>query len=150
MLYSGRCEYAVRALTYLAQQPANGFTLLAKITEAEDLPRAFAGKILQDLVRAGLLRSARGPTGGYALALPSADISLLQIVQSIDGTADLDRCAVGLNPCSDDMPCPLHDTWKPLRTEIKQYLEETTLLDLAAGVSRKRKLIEQAKVTNGV
>ena len=144
MLYSGRCEYAVRALTYLAQRPEGQLTLLAEITEAEDLPPAFAGKILQDLVRAGLLRSARGPAGGYALIAPAAEISMLQIVESIDGTDDLERCAVGLNPCSDETPCPLHDTWKPLRLQIKRYLEKTTLGDLAKGLERKRTLIERA------
>ncbi len=144
MLYSGRCEYAVRALTYLAQQPDDRLTMLSEVIEAEDLPPAFAGKILQDLVRAGLLRSARGPTGGYALTAPPEAISLLQIVESIDGTADLERCAVGLSPCSDQTPCPLHDTWKPLRLKIRRYLEKTTLGDLARGLTRKRKLIERA------
>ncbi len=141
ILYSNTCEYAIRALTYLAQQPTGELTMLSEITAAQELPRAFLGKILKDLVRTGMLRSARGPTGGYSLARDPAEISLLEIKEAIDGSGDLERCAVGLSPCSDDAPCPLHDAYKPLRTAIRTYLQDTTLAGLAAGLSEKQVLL---------
>lgn len=146
MLYSNACEYAIRALTYLAQTPPGQLTLLNDIAKTEDLPPAFLGKILQDLVRAGILRSARGPTGGYALAYPPAEITLLDIKEVVEGTAELERCAVGLNPCSDETPCPLHDTFKPLRQAIRRYLEETTVEELVRGLWEKRARIAERRL----
>lgn len=141
ILYSNTCEYAIRALTYLAERPPEERTMLSEIATAQDLPRAFLGKILKDLVRAGMLTSARGPTGGYSLACEPEDICILAIKEVIEGSGDLERCAVGLNPCSDDTPCPLHDTYKPLRTAIRAYLQDTTLASLVAGLSQKRALL---------
>lgn len=141
MLYSSACENAIRAMTFLAQRPAERRTPLAEIAAAEDLPHPFLGKVSGRLVRAGLLRSARGPMGGFVLARPASEISLLDIRAALDGTEDLEACAVGLDPCSDDTPCPLHETWKSLRTALKEYLKRTTLADMAEGVARKRALI---------
>lgn len=138
MLYSGACEHAIRALTYLAQQNAAAFVRLRDVASAEDIPYPFLAKIFQQLVRAGLLRSARGRKGGYALAEPASHIALYDIKEAIDGTEDLEECASGLDRCSDEMPCPLHDTFKPLRERIKAYLKATSLEDMARAVTRKR------------
>jgi Rrf2 family iron-sulfur cluster assembly transcriptional regulator len=115
--------------------------MLSEIAAAQNLPRAFLGKILKDLVHTGMLRSARGPAGGYSLAREPKEISLLEIKEAVEGRGDLERCAVGLSPCSDDSPCPLHDTYKPLRTAITAYLKDTTLAGLAAGLSKKQTLL---------
>jgi Rrf2 family protein len=138
MFYSNRCEHALRALTHLVGRPPGGLTRASDIADAEGIPLPLLGKILQDLVRAGVLRSMRGPKGGYTLAYRPADISLLEIKDVIDGTSDLTRCAVGLSICTDETPCPLHETIKPLREAITAYLERTTLNDLAKGLWRKR------------
>lgn len=143
MLYSSGCEYAIRALTYLAGRPPGRHASLAEIAGAQELPQPFLGKLLQDLVRAGMVKSARGPTGGYALAYPADEITLLDVKDAIEGTEDLERCAVGLDPCSDETPCPLHDAFKPLRQTIRHYLEETTLEDLSRGLARKQALLAE-------
>lgn len=114
---------------------------MGEIAEAEGMPRPFASKILPDLVRAGLLKSTRGPGGGYGLARPAAEISLFQIQEIFDGTSELDACAVGLTRCSDEAPCPLHEFFKPLRQSIREYLEGTTLEDMAMALERKRILL---------
>jgi Rrf2 family transcriptional regulator, iron-sulfur cluster assembly transcription factor len=139
VIYSSACEYAIRAASYLASRYEEDGSLikLRDIAEAEGLPPPFLSSILQRLVMAGLLRSARGPTGGYGLEAPPDRISLFDIKAAVDGTAELEACAVGLERCSDEMPCPLHDTWKPIRQEIKRYLETTTLKDMAAAVEKK-------------
>lgn len=138
MIYSSACEYGIRAATFLAAR--HGEEVLVKlrdISEAEDIPAPFLGSILQRLVTAGLLRSARGPTGGYALARPPEQVTLLDVKAALDGTAELDECAVGLGPCSDDMPCPLHDSWKPIREDIRRYLERTDLSQMARAMESK-------------
>jgi Rrf2 family protein len=145
MLYSSACGYAIRALTFLAQQPPGGFCQLRDIADGEDIPSAFLGKILQDLVRADLLHSAKGPHGGYALARRPAAITLYTIKEAIDGTADLEACASGLGRCSDDKPCPQHDRFKPLREGIRRYLTTTTVADMAQALAEKRALLARGQ-----
>ncbi len=141
MIYSTTCEYAIRALTVLAYEPSDRWILRTTIAEAGDLPAPFMGKILKDLVRAGLLASVRGRGGGYRLARAAEDIRLIDIREAIDGTGDLDSCAVGLDPCSDETPCPLHDDFKEVRETIRAYLNTTTLAQVASGRRSKTELL---------
>ncbi len=141
MIYSNACEYAIRGMAYLARQPAEQLCLLNDIAASEGLPYHFMGKIFQTLVRARLLRSVKGPGGGFSLTRPPEEISLYQIKEAIDRTEDLYRCAVGLDRCDDTTPCPLHDTFKPLRHEIRSYLEQTMLSDMALAVQQKKSLM---------
>ena len=138
MLYSSACGYAIRALTFLAEQPTGVLCQLRDIAVAEDIPAAFLGKILQDLVHARLLRSSKGPRGGYALARRAIAISLLDIKAAIDGTHDLEGCASGFGRCSDEMPCPQHERFKPLRVAMMRYLAETSVADMARALAEKR------------
>ncbi|MEX1256205.1 MAG: Rrf2 family transcriptional regulator [Gemmatimonadota bacterium] len=144
MVYSSACEYAIRAATHLALHKDEDWVRLRDISREEDIPAPFLSSILQRLVMSGLLRSARGPTGGYSLARPPEGISLHDIKAAIDGTAELDECGVGLGKCSDDMPCPLHETWKPIRAQIKEYLRRTTLQDMAVALTAKREMLARS------
>jgi Rrf2 family transcriptional regulator, iron-sulfur cluster assembly transcription factor len=137
MIYSSACEYAIRAVTHLAASK-NGLVKLREIAKSEEIPAPFLANILNRLVTAGVLRSTRGPTGGYGLMRPPGEVTLLDIKEAIDGLRELEECAVGLERCSDDTPCPLHDTWKPIRARIREYLESTTLEAMAEATNRKR------------
>ena len=149
MLYSTACGYAIRALTHLAGRPTEGFQQLRDIARAEVIPVAFLGKILQDLVRGGLLSSSKGPRGGYALARRPAAITLLAVKEVVDGTADLEGCASGLGRCSDDMPCPQHERFKPLRVAMRRYLATTTVADMAQALAEKRALLARTRGRRG-
>src|SRR3970040_1368238 len=96
------------------------------------------GKILQELVRKGLLASRRGPGGGFRLARRPQLITLRDIVAAVDGLDHFLECAVGLERCADDAPCPLHHTWKGLRGRILSYLETTSVAEMARAVARKK------------
>ena len=146
MLYSKTCDHAIRALAYLATRPAGEFCLVDKIADAEDMPRPYTSKILRDLVRAGVLTSSRGRGGGYGMARDPGDVSLLEIMEIIDGADRVDRCAVGLGVCNEYAPCPLHDEFQPLRTAIRAYLEGTTLAEMAGGLKRKQALLREETV----
>jgi Rrf2 family protein len=137
VFWSSGCEYAIRACVHLAGQP-DALVPLKDLTREESIPAPFVGKILQSLVRAGILRSVKGPRGGYGLARPPDEISLFTVTAAVDGTTHLETCALGLGHCSDEATCPLHDAFKPLRRSIRAYLDSTTLADLAAALSRKR------------
>ncbi|HEV3483632.1 MAG TPA: Rrf2 family transcriptional regulator [Candidatus Acidoferrales bacterium] len=145
MIYSKPCEYAIRALAFLAQSPRDGGTQGTAIAKGEGLPAPVLGKVLQELVRKGLLESRRGPGGGFRLARNPRLITLRDVVAAIDGLNQFAECAVGLEGCSDDSPCPLHDTWKGLRTQLMNYLETTTLSDMAATLRRKNELLHRPR-----
>lgn len=144
MLWSNACDYAIRAAVHLADNP-EALVALKDITREESIPAPFVGKLLQALVRADILQSVRGPRGGYALAHPPDQITLLMVVKAIDGTKALDRCVVGLGECSADMPCPLHDAFVPVRASIRACLEQTTLADMGGARRAKRARLARAR-----
>lgn len=147
MIYSRASEYAIRAFMHLAQAPDGRFVMVKQIAERENIPAHFLAKILQQLARKGLLRSSKGPNGGFALRHAPSEISLLHIVEALDGLGDFEKCVSGLAECSDDTPCPMHDAWKELRSRIMEYLERTTIADLVKALEEKRKSLEKARRT---
>ena len=142
MIYFNACEYGIRALVYLVGRGEGKRVLLKEIAEGETIPGPFLGKVFQILVKAGLLKSSKGPGGGYELARKPTEITLYDVRTAIDGDKDLDGCAAGLSECTDTQRCPLHDSWKPIRESIKTYLATTTLLDMAQAVEQKKLLID--------
>ena len=145
MIYSRPCEYALRALTYITVNSDSELIRTQEIAEAEGLPAPFLAKLLQQLARSGILVSVKGPKGGFGLARPPKEISLLEVVTAIDGEDGFMRCAIGLAECTDTAPCPLHDTWKPLRDQILDYMAGRSLANLAEAITRKKELIEKAE-----
>lgn len=138
MIFSRPCEYAIRALTSLAVAPG-GIARAEEIAQAEDIPLPILSKVLQDLVRKGLLQSRRGPGGGFRLARRLDLITLRDVVAAIDGLDQFYVCVTGLPDCSEEMPCPLHETWKRMRTSLMHSFETTTLLDMLRAVARRKK-----------
>lgn len=145
MIYSRSAEYAIRAFVHLAGVQDGKYAMVKQIAEQADIPSHFLAKILQQLARKGFLRSSKGPTGGFCLRLPAAELSLLQIVDAVDGLSDYERCPAGMAECNDQAPCGMHDSWKGLRGRIMDYLEHTTILDLAKSFELKRKNLEKVK-----
>jgi len=138
MIFSSSTEYAIRGLSELAARHAEGPVMLDDLVAGTDLPRDFLAKVFQKLVHGEVLRSAKGRGGGFCLARPAEEIALISIVEAIDGPQPLDRCVVGLEKCSDQMPCPQHDLYKPIRRRLRDYMMMTTLADLAAALRAKQ------------
>ena len=145
MIYSRSTEYAIRAFVNLARAPEGKYVMVKQIAEQEHIPAHFLAKILQQLVRKGLLRSSKGPTGGFCLGLPPQEISLIQLVEALDGLTDYQKCISGLSECTDKAPCPMHDSWKALRSRIMDYLEHTTIADVVQSLEQKRRTIERRR-----
>ena len=137
MLYSTTCAYAIRAMSRLTALEPPGYVRIQEVCEGTDLPAHFVAKIFRDLVRAGLLISAKGRGGGFALAKPPADIRLIDIVESVDGLKQYQRCVSGLAQCDDTQPCSQHDRFKQTRRQILEYLQSTSLDDMAAALQKK-------------
>ncbi len=147
MIYSRSSEYAIRAFVHLAQVPEGKYAMVKQIAAEEEIPSHFLAKILQQLARKGLLRSSKGPTGGFSLRVPADEIRLVDIVEALDGLGEYQKCASGLAECSDDMPCALHDSWKALRSRIMDYLGRNTIADLAKTLEQKRRLLDKQRRT---
>lgn len=131
-------------MTRLAALRPDGYVLLDDLCWGMDLPRHFVAKIFQDLVRKGLLTSAKGRGGGFALACKPTRIYLFDIVEVMDGLDQLDPCVVGMARCNDKQPCPQHKAWSLIRNQAKHYLERTTLQSMANTLNRKMNLIGRA------
>ena len=138
MIFSNATEYAIRGLSELAARGVSGPVMLDELVAGTDLPRDFLAKIFQKLVRAGILKSAKGRGGGFSLAKPQHEINLIDIVKAMAGPLLLEACVVGLEKCDDQMPCSQHDLYKPIRQRLKDYLRTTTLADLAASLRSKQ------------
>jgi Rrf2 family iron-sulfur cluster assembly transcriptional regulator len=138
MIFSTATEYAIRGLSEIAARGSNGRMLLDDVVAGSGLPRDFLAKVFQKLVRAGVLQSTKGRGGGFELARAPHEITLIQVVEAIDGPQAHDKCVIGFARCSDEMPCAQHDLYKPIRQRIKDYLNTTTAADLAASLRAKQ------------
>ena len=145
MIYSRTSEYAIRAFVNLSQVPEGKYAMVKNIAQQEGIPAHFLAKILQQLARKGLLRSSKGPTGGFSRRRAAPEISLMDIVSALDGLGDYEKCASGLAECNDDMPCGMHDAWKALRTRIMEYLEHTSIADIQTALEEKRRVAPKPK-----
>jgi len=147
MMYSTTCSYSIRALCRLTIISPTGYVRIQDICEGSELPAHFIAKIFRDLVRAGLLVSAKGRGGGYALARPAKDIRLYDIVEAIDGVDTYQQCVVGLAQCNDKQPCPQHEHFKAIRQRMLSFLNSTTLADMSKALGKKLDMLGMALPT---
>ncbi|MCB9915656.1 MAG: Rrf2 family transcriptional regulator [Planctomycetes bacterium] len=131
-------EYAVRALTYLAQQRGDGrYHLAREMADKLGIPAPFLGKILQPLVTREVLESQRGRNGGFRLALEPKDVPLARIAESQETNRGPRGCLLGQAECSDERACPMHEYWKVAADAFEAKMEKTTLADLVAFCENK-------------
>ncbi len=135
-MFSKTCEYGIRATIFIASQSYQDKRVgLKDISKKIDSPEAFTAKILQILVRSNIINSIKGVGGGFEIPKDTmSQIKLTQIVTAIDGDVVFTGCGLGLNHCSEDHPCPVHDKFKAIRNELAFMLENTNLEELALGI----------------
>ncbi len=144
MILSRASEYAIRAMVYMAGRQTDGPIQLKEIAEAENIPFHFLAKTMQVLTRIRLVKSFRGPHGGFTLMKPAAEIHLFEIVNAFDAISQWDTtCVLGINPCSDDVICPLHDDWSPIKDKIFALFQERTLNTLVGKIEEKRRKLRE-------
>ncbi len=132
-MFSRNCEYGIRACIYLAINSSEENKIqIGKIAERINAPKAFTSKILQQLVRHHMLHSTKGPYGGFYMTKDlSKSIHLIDIVELLDGKQSYTRCVIGLENCSPEKPCPLHEEFQHIRNKLKILLSNNTLCRLA-------------------
>ena len=140
-MFSKACEYGIRATIYIAKQSQLGKKVsLKEVAEAIESPIAYTSKILQLLSRNLIIKSDKGPTGGFSIDVVKLEkVKLSTIVFAIDGDSIYKGCGLGLKKCNEKMPCPVHHQFKIVRDELKKMLETTTIqslvLDLENGLT---------------
>lgn len=130
MVFSKTCEYAIRAVIFIAQKSENGAKIgIRDIAAGIDSPVHFIAKILQDLSKRGLVQSTKGPNGGFYIDKNAQKGTLADVVKAIDGDNVFIGCGLGLKICSEIKPCPLHHEFKIIRSEIQKILSSATIGD---------------------
>ncbi len=131
-MFSKTCEYAIRALIFIAQQTKDGSKVGIKVIAKEiDSPVYFIAKILQDLSRKSYVQSVKGPNGGFYLNEQNRKTTLAEIVREMDGNKLFDGCALGLKECSSAHPCPIHDQYRHVKDKLKNILETSIIDEMA-------------------
>lgn len=131
IFFSRQCEYALQAIMYIALKPEDEKVPIRELAKHLDIPFHFLGKILQDLTHNGLLKSLKGPTGGFSLGIPATRITPYHIVHSIDGSSFMQKCFLGFPTCSEEEHCAMHTQWKELRQKIYSLLNSKNIVQMA-------------------
>jgi Rrf2 family protein len=145
VIFSTTTEYAIRGLSEFAGRSPEGLMMLDDLVAGTDMPNDFLRKVFQRLVKGGVLTSSRGRRGGFRLARPPQQITLMHILEAMEGPQRLDGCVLGLTACNDAMPCGQHDFYKPIRQKLKDYLNHTTLADMASSLKTKQAWVQRVK-----
>lgn len=122
-------DYAIRCVLHLAESPGKRM-MVDEIARAKQIPKSFLAKILQKLVKAGIVRSFRGVKGGFSLAKSPEGISLLEVIVTIEGTVALNRCVVNRRLCSLSDICSVHPVWMQISEMVRRQLGRCTFAKL--------------------
>ncbi len=130
MVITRATEYAVRTVIYLAQHQKNDIVLKKDICRTQEVTPAFLTKILQPLIKVGIVNSQRGVGGGFLLAKDPSEITMLDILQAEEGQLKLNHCLVDADFCPRDAYCSAHEVWHETQHEMAQILGRYSIADL--------------------
>jgi len=125
-------DYGILGMLYLAMRPLEQVTLLHEIAEAQDIPESYLAKIFQDLSKEGLICSRRGAKGGFCLARPAAEITLLDVIQALEGPISLNRCLDIREDCPHLETCGVAPVLRQAQAQLLETLRSATFDDLAS------------------
>ena len=132
MIITRATEYAIRAILYMACQPQGQIVLKKDICRAQEITPAFLTKILQPLIKEGIVGSQRGVGGGFFLAKPAREITLYDIVKTQEGPLHLNQCLIKEGNCGREFFCPVHGAWHEIRDAFMATLSRYDFATLAA------------------
>ena len=125
MQITRQADYAVRAVLYLASLSNGTRAPTSKIAREQNIPSSFLAKIVSQLSVAGVVQTSRGARGGVSLARPSNEISLLEVIEAIDGPITLNECVPDPSVCPFGEDCAVHKIWREAQADLIKRLELT-------------------------
>ena len=146
MVITRATEYAVRTVIFLAQQPKNDIVLKKDICRTQEVTPAFLTKILQPLIKAGIVSSQRGVGGGFLLSKDPNEITMLDILQAEEGKLKLNHCLVDTDFCHRDGYCSAHEVWYETQHEMAQVLKRHSIADLVRREKEKLAFLKNQPV----
>jgi len=132
MQITRQADYAVRAVLYLARLGQEDRAATSQVAQEQHIPPSFLAKIISQLSIAGLLHTSRGARGGVMLAREPKDITLLEVIEAIDGPIMINECVGDTGSCSFDEECPLRPVWSEAQNELVARLRNTNFAQLVA------------------
>lgn len=123
-------DYGLRALVYIANGSEGVPLQASEISEAENLSEEYIQKILRALSEAGILAVHRGPAGGFELARSPADITLLDVMEVLQGPVAINKCLLGKDACPNAERCSVRARWTGMQAQLLGFLRSMTLADL--------------------
>ncbi len=144
-MLSNSCRYGIRAVLYIASQPyEKGKTGIKQISKDLDLPAPFLAKILQQLARRKILTSLKGPHGGFSLMRDAKDITLFDIITTIDGDELFTYCIMHNGSCKTidryKKPCPLHNDYARVRSDMIKVFKSRTVAEIVKATNKSGKI----------
>lgn len=132
MQITKQADYAIRAVLYLTKLGPSERAATSRVAAEQQIPPSFLAKIISQLSIAGLLHTSRGACGGVTLARPASEISLLEVVEAIDGPIALNECVNDVDACTFGDECPLRPVWCDAQDELVNRLRSTNFAQFAA------------------
>ncbi len=132
MQITRQADYALRAMLYLANLEPAHRAATSQIAASKKIPPSFLAKIISQLSIAGLIHTSRGARGGVTLARAPKDISVLEVVEAIDGPISLNECTLSPDGCPFSEDCPIHDLWCSTQSELVDKLRQTSFASFKA------------------
>jgi Rrf2 family protein len=130
MQITRQADYAVRAVLHLAQMKNGDRAATSFVAKEQHIPPSFLAKIISQLSIAGLLHTSRGARGGVTLARDPKDITLLEVIEAIDGPIQLNECVASDGTCRFDEDCPIKSVWCEAQEELVARLKKTDFAQL--------------------
>ncbi len=126
MQITRQADYAIRAILYLSGLKPGERAATSQIADSKKIPSSFLAKIISQLSIAGLIHTSRGARGGVTLARTPAEISMLDVVEAIDGPVSLNDCTLNIHACSFGEDCPIRPIWCDAQTDLVNRLKSTS------------------------
>lgn len=126
-----RVDYGLRAIIYLSTQDPEKCCSIAEIARRQNVPKKFLEKIIQDLMRRGLIRSKRGSCGGYTLARSPDQISFYDVIEALEGPIAVNACMDDEISCDQLPRCAMVGVWSEIQQKVTEVFTRTTLADLS-------------------
>lgn len=143
-MLSTSCKYALRSAVYLMSEAKENRRFSIKdVAEAIDANEHTTAKILQLLVKSDIIKSAKGPTGGFYMDPTGQTIYLIDVVRVIDGDNFFYECGLGLKECSEAKPCPIHHNYKAAREKLFKEFSTVSIQQLSKNLSMGKSFLKR-------